>query len=108
MEFLLESQGLQSMSYWQGVGVAYTIYEEVFTGVGETEYDAAEDAIEQMVQSRAVSPAVLYRIEREAQKTDNVCNVCTACDCAYDGSCDGTEENLDCDMTFIVALFIRG
>ena len=107
MEFSLESQGLQSMSYWQGVGTAYTIYEEVFTGIGETEYDAAEDAIEMLCQSKNVPPDILERMENMAQDMDDKCNVCTASDCAYDGSCDGIEENEDCDMAFVVALYVR-
>ena len=107
MKFSFESHGVVSMSYWQGVGTAYTIYDEVFTGIGITEYDAAEDAIEMLCQSMTVPPAVLARMEEEAQAMDAQCNVCEHCDCAYDGSCDGIEENPDCDMTFVVALFIK-
>jgi hypothetical protein len=105
MEFSLESQGLQSITNWTGPDLG--IYEEAIIGVGETEYDAAEDAIDLLCNDRPIPPDVQDYMENMAQDMDDKCNVCTACDCAYDGSCDGLEENPDCDMTFVVALFIR-
>jgi hypothetical protein len=105
MEFSLESQGIQSITNWKDPDLG--IYEEVITGIGETEYDAAEDAIDLLCNDRPIPPDVQDRMENMAQDMDDKCNVCTACDCAFDGSCDGIEENPDCDMTFVVALYVR-
>ena len=40
--------GLENSQYFQGHGVSFTSFDTTFTGVGDTFYDALEDALEQL------------------------------------------------------------
>ena len=39
--------GVEHEQYFQGCGVAFTEFEEVFTGTGDSPHEALEDALEQ-------------------------------------------------------------
>ena len=47
MKYNIEDLGVDHSTYFQGVGVAFTDWDVVFTGIGNTPHQAAEDAIEQ-------------------------------------------------------------
>jgi hypothetical protein len=50
-DYQLEDHGINTASYWQGAGTAYTKWDECFTGVGSTPAEAADDAVEQAASS---------------------------------------------------------
>lgn len=43
--------GVEGSQYFQGCGVSYTRYTEVYTGIGDSAYEALEDALEQAAMS---------------------------------------------------------
>jgi len=45
------NHGIDFPSYFQGAGVAFTDWDECFTGIGDTPKEAAEDALEIAAQS---------------------------------------------------------
>ena len=46
--FQVLDHGVQHEQYFQGCGTAFTPFESVATGIGESPYDAMEDALEQL------------------------------------------------------------
>jgi hypothetical protein len=56
--------GIDSPSYYQGCGVALTEYDNVVTGVGDTEREAFDDALEQLAMSEALADGVVDALER--------------------------------------------
>jgi hypothetical protein len=57
--------GVEGESYFQGCGVAYTDFDDVATGIGDTFNDALADALESLAQSGNYDSADLDRIESE-------------------------------------------
>jgi hypothetical protein len=53
------SHGVEHEQYFQGCGVAFTKYDECYTGIGDSEKAALEDAIEQAVCSECIFPSEL-------------------------------------------------
>lgn len=49
-EFSLEYHGIDYPSYWQGAGVSFTKWDNCFVGVGDTPFEAGEDALENAAQ----------------------------------------------------------
>lgn len=49
-EYAIETNWDHSQ-YWQGAGLSFTIYEDLATGIGSSEMEAAEDACEQLAQN---------------------------------------------------------
>lgn len=43
--------GVEHEQYFQGCGVAFTEYNEVFTGIGDSAYEALDDALENAAMS---------------------------------------------------------
>lgn len=46
-EFDFRFHGIENSSYWQGAGTTFTQWDVVFTGIGDTPNEAADDCLEQ-------------------------------------------------------------
>lgn len=68
-EFL--SHGIDHPDYFQGCGVAFTEYDECYTGIGDTEREAAEDALEQCITNGDFWPS---EMQEERQSGGLYCN----------------------------------
>ena len=68
--FAFQSHGVQHPSYFQGAGVCGTEYDEIVTGAGISEYEAAQDAIEQLCTGATIRDNDLMRLELESGRAD--------------------------------------
>jgi len=50
-DYEIINHGIEGSQYFQGCGIAYTEYTEVYTGIGDNPHDALEDALEQAAMS---------------------------------------------------------
>jgi hypothetical protein len=48
MNYQIIDHGIDHEQYFQGCGIAFTPYDHVVTGIGETAQEAYDDALEQM------------------------------------------------------------
>ncbi len=55
--------GIEYPDYFQGCGVSFTDFDEVQTGIGDTEREAFEDALEQTCCCHSLDDASLKRLE---------------------------------------------
>lgn len=58
--------GVEHSDYFQGCGASFTKFEHVQTGIGDTEQEAFEDALECMSSGHSFADGELERVEREA------------------------------------------
>ena len=65
--FQFQSHGIDHPDYFQGAGVCGTEYDEIVTGAGSNEYDAAQDAIEQLCTGATIRDNDLERIQKETE-----------------------------------------
>ena len=66
--------------YWQGAGLAYTEFDDIATGVGSSEREAAEDACEQLaMQGWDTSTIDISEANRDTAQL---------CECAEDEGCE--------------------
>ena len=49
-DYKITDHGVEHSQYFQGAGVAFTKWEECFTGIGNSPAEALEDALEQVAQ----------------------------------------------------------
>ena len=59
--------GVEWSDYFQGCGVSFTEFDEVSTGIGDTEKEAFDDAIEQIVNVFSLDDGSLARLEWDAE-----------------------------------------
>lgn len=69
-DYRIDRYGLQSASYWQGAGTACTTWREVATGIGETEFEALEDALESLAQQDWETAQIENTLDDEVTVTD--------------------------------------
>jgi hypothetical protein len=69
-KFEIVDHGLEHPDYFQGCGVAFTQFEEVYTGHGQTPYEAANEALDILCHDNDVSNAMLKEIERAIAPVD--------------------------------------
>lgn len=69
IKFEIVDHGFEHEQYFQGCGVAFTEYDTVYTGAGETPADALEDALEQ---SYSVGDLWLSDVQDERDTTCQV------------------------------------
>jgi hypothetical protein len=105
MKYMFELDGMQSMSHWQGAGVSGTEWDDVSTGYGDTEWQAACDAIDNLCGIRVVPPTIISAMDDEASKMDGDTGICDECNAIVAGDCDGMSE--ECDNSWIVNLYVR-
>lgn len=64
-EYAITSHGIDSESYFPGFGVAFTKYDDVATGIGDTEREALDDALDQLVQQGyTLGPELTAELEK--------------------------------------------
>ncbi len=116
--FEFQSHGVDHAQYFTGGSTAYTPWTESFVGVGETEYDAYNDAIEMFAQSVDHSPTNMALMDRMQEQLDKFvaiapfAEVYTVCDISYPDcespndpdSPDGCDE--ECELHFYVVLCV--
>lgn len=106
--FEFQDLGVDSPSYFQGAGTAFTDWDEVFVGVGDTAREAAEDALESLAQStdEQPSPKMYDDINQFDDETSAHAGDCTA---EHGPDCEMQPDGHDeCDLQHYVALYVRG
>lgn len=93
--FSIESVGQDHAQYWQGVGVAHTEWDTVFTGVGENASEAYEDAVEMMA-CADWDVSKMPKRPRGIRKTD----------CVIHASQDDDETLQDDEMGYYVVIYV--
>lgn len=100
--FEFQDLGIDSPSYFQGAGNAFTDWDDVFVGVGDTARDAAEDASEQC---EGIAGEVEREIDHELagfDENESAHADCTehADDCTVETLCghDAGEHEADCPV----------
>lgn len=78
--------------YWTGIGVAFTDWDEVFTGAASTMRDAYQDALNQLVDGGYDTQAVEWEFSGNEDEGDH--------DCAG----DDLEE---CEHSYFVSIFVK-
>ena len=78
--------------YWTGVGVAFTNFDEVFTGVGATPEDALEDAYN-LVEESGYDTSELFAILPPPEDRET-------CECAED-------DYAECEHSWFVSIFVK-
>lgn len=51
VDYQIIDHGVQHSQYFQGCGVSFTPFDEVATGIGESAYEALEDALDSLGQN---------------------------------------------------------
>ena len=116
---------VDSSSYWQGAGTAFTDYTDLATGIGESERDALDDALEQLAMSGwDVTGDVRDALDAHRDLTSTVedvhldCEPCTVCVGCVDGhggdDGDGDysledchEHSENCEVQYFVTVRVR-
>jgi len=57
-EFETVNHGIEHEQYFQGCGVSFTRFDDVYTGIGNSEHEALEDALDQAAEEYDVSSVV--------------------------------------------------
>lgn len=87
-DYMVEDCGVDHAQYFPGRGVAYTAWDVVFVGAGDTPHAAAEDAIEQYAMS--------------GYDTATIVN-----DLSEDSDLDDTAEDEDSELYHYAAVYIK-
>ena len=67
-EFEIVNHGIDGEQYFQGCGVTFTPFDDVATGIGDTEKEALEDAIDLLAQN---GWEISVELEEEVKKANN-------------------------------------
>ena len=64
-DYEVVSHGVEHEQYFQGCGTAFTDFEDVATGIGWSESEALEDALDSLAQSDWDTEAVKYDADED-------------------------------------------
>lgn len=70
-KFEIVDHGLEHPDYFQGCGTAFTEFTEVYTGHGQTPYDAAQEALDLVCHDNNVSDELLNEMEQSCSELEN-------------------------------------
>lgn len=70
-EFEILDHGLEHPDYFQGCGVSYTQFTEVYTGHGQTPYDAANAVLDMLCCDNEVSDGLLREMEKSCAELED-------------------------------------
>ncbi len=56
------SHGIHFADYWQGMGVSFSDYDDIVTGIGDTEIEALDDCLEQLAMQHSFDSGVLDQV----------------------------------------------
>ena len=68
MQIEIINHGVMCSDYFQGCGLAFTDYDAVATGVGSSEREAFDDALDQLAQQEGMESVDWDEVERLAVK----------------------------------------
>jgi hypothetical protein len=69
-EFEILDHGVEHSQYFQGCGVSFTPYTDVYTGIGSSAHEALEDALEQAACSDWETEGVENTLSKESSFGD--------------------------------------
>jgi hypothetical protein len=90
-DYSIISHGIDSPDYFQGCGVCFTKFEDVATGIGNTEFEACEGALESLAQAGWDVSTVVNDCDKEKTVSD----------------CVEVVEGEECDCYFYVSVRVR-
>lgn len=111
--FEFRDLGVDHAQYFQGAGVAYTDWDAVYVGVGDTAREAADGALEQFYQASdaIVQEDFLSLMERQQNALDNEASAHEDCTCECEPGNDLNEClgdcHDDCELNHYVALYVK-
>lgn len=73
--FEIVSHGINQSDYFQGCGTAFTEFDEAFTGIGSSEYEAAQDAMDMAASILTWPDKVRAEIESDFDGMSRVENI---------------------------------
>lgn len=74
-EYKILDHGVEHCQYFEGCGVAFTEFDECFTGSGNSFKEALDDACEQMYQNEVADSKESHRLEREVLNANDECTI---------------------------------
>lgn len=99
-EYEILDHGVEHSQYFQGCGTAFTEFDDVATGIGETPHEALADALESLAQNDWDMEGI------ENDLPDDV-TYCEGCEYANeDGNCTGGDGEC-CEMHYFVSVRVR-
>ncbi len=99
--YRIEPHGVDGEQYFQGAGTAFTPFSEVMTGIGDTEAEAYEDAVEQI--AYGYDDALVDALELPKFWGDDEHDVCEGC--RSRGAMEHYE--LDCELHYYVSVYFN-
>ena len=98
-EFSVESHGVESNQYFQGAGVAYTQWDACYTGCGQTEKEAFEDALENASQDEWDTSEIETEYGHKMDDDETVIDVLEI---------ESEDDAESCDSYFYVTIYVKG
>lgn len=114
--FEFRDLGIDHSQYFQGAGVAFTDWDDVFVGVGDTAKEAGDDAMESLATSDVTIPRLAYElIDAEIATMDDAESAHSGdCTAEHGPDCEMLPEGPDecschdeCELQHYVALYVR-
>ena len=102
--YSFDSRGIHHPQYWQGAGVSGTSWRACYTGVGDTEGDAANSAFDQATSDYEFLEAMIAEMEGHIATLANAGSVCQACE---DWDMCEDEQRGECELAYYVVLYVR-
>jgi hypothetical protein len=97
--FEFRDYGVDHAQYFQGAGTAYTDWDQVYVGVGDSAFEAGKDALDSLCSgAEHVTMETFLDLEARASELDNAEDAHAECDLDDD---DG------CELNHYVALFVQ-
>lgn len=78
-DYQILRHGVESSDYFQGCGTSHTQFDHVQTGIGDTEEEAFNDAIESIAMSESFAEGEIERLEKEHGENWDGRNVQAVC-----------------------------
>jgi len=98
-DYNIEDCGIDHEQYFQGVGTAYTEWDSVFVGIGETLREAIEDALEMAAQGDIDTTDIAGTIGFSESELDRP---------LHESTDECQSDNEDCPHYHYAAFFVRG
>ena len=67
LSFEVINHGVENSQYFQGCGIAYTSFEDVATGIGDSPFEALEDALESLAQNDWDVSGIKNELSKESE-----------------------------------------
>lgn len=114
LTYKFEYQGRWTPDYFPGVGTAFTEYDSVDVGIGDTVREAAEDALDSYSQRGLPDGIEIPWEEDQGPKAHADCEPCGECASCLSYDQEERQDRLDeclqhqeCEMHVYVALFVK-